>query len=593
MASSSSSGAASSSSAGGGKADGDAAPPDERAAKPGVTFGRLRWHQLVGVTFFAVCGGDYGLEDAVGAAGPGLTMLGLLVLPWVWSLPIALMTAELSAMIPEAGGYVVWVHRAFGPFWAHQNAVWNLISNAFDNALYPVMFVDYLRYFPFFRRLVGFKRWLASVMMLSGVTGLNLLGVDVVASASTLFAALVISPFAALTVAGMGSLDWHAISHVPEHRQIRWGAFLSVLLWNTSGYDSVGALAAEVRHPGRDFPRAMVATIGLVALVYLLPLAVSISLDKESRLSEWTDGHFTQVAQDHVGDWLSAWISLGGALSALGLLNTLMCTAARVAASAARLHVLPRCLARLDEPSGTPRRATLAMAALLAVACALPFSELVSISMLFYGATTAFEFVALVALRYREPHTPRPYRLPLSDRALALATLPPLLLCALLVCLAPVEARYFFCFATLLSTLTYFLAHGCGPKARAHIWQPCQRLLHAARAASGPGGLHALHTRAVFPARAAAGYGQVAHCPPPPCASCHDHEPAAAHDPADDSDYVEMSPVRSQPEEEDAGGPPPSPPGAAPPSLGWPQPLDLEAAALPRGAPHGAIERAL
>ena len=36
-------------------------------------------------------------------------------------------------------------------------------------------------------------------------------------------------------------------------------------------------------------------------------------------------------AQEHVGDWLSAWIALGGALSAVGLLNTLLCTAARYA----------------------------------------------------------------------------------------------------------------------------------------------------------------------------------------------------------------------------------------------------------------------
>ena len=111
----------------------------------------LSWHHLVGVTFFAVCGGDYGLEDSVGAAGPALTLTGLLILPWVWSLPIALMTAELGSMIPEAGGYVMWINRAFGPGAAHMNALWNLVSNTFDNALYPVMFVDYLRYFPAMR----------------------------------------------------------------------------------------------------------------------------------------------------------------------------------------------------------------------------------------------------------------------------------------------------------------------------------------------------------------------------------------------------------------------------------------------------------
>ena len=29
-------------------------------------------------------------------------------------------------------------------------------------------------------------------------------------------------------------------------RSIRWGTFLTVLLWNTCGYDSAGTVAAEV-----------------------------------------------------------------------------------------------------------------------------------------------------------------------------------------------------------------------------------------------------------------------------------------------------------------------------------------------------------
>jgi hypothetical protein len=97
--------------------------------------------------------------------------------------------------------------------------------------------------------------------------------VAVVANASTLFAALVISPFAALSIAGLPTLDPTSWTH-PPGRQIRWGTFFSVMLWNTSGYDSVGALAAEVQHPGRDFPRAMIATIILITIVYIVPLSV-------------------------------------------------------------------------------------------------------------------------------------------------------------------------------------------------------------------------------------------------------------------------------------------------------------------------------
>ena len=44
-------------------------------------------------------------------------------------------------------------------------------------------------------------------------------------------------------------------------------------------------------------------TIALVSLVYILPLGVALSLDKdnsEDQWSEWTDGHFARIAADHV-----------------------------------------------------------------------------------------------------------------------------------------------------------------------------------------------------------------------------------------------------------------------------------------------------
>ena len=60
----------------------------------------LNFTQLVALTFFCVAGGAYGFEDAVGAAGPMVALLSLMALPWLWSFPTALMTAELSAAMP-------------------------------------------------------------------------------------------------------------------------------------------------------------------------------------------------------------------------------------------------------------------------------------------------------------------------------------------------------------------------------------------------------------------------------------------------------------------------------------------------------------
>ena len=62
------------------------------------------------------------LQDAVSAGGPLLAILGFLILPLIWSVPEALITAELATTFPENSGYVAWVTAAFGPFWGFQVA---------------------------------------------------------------------------------------------------------------------------------------------------------------------------------------------------------------------------------------------------------------------------------------------------------------------------------------------------------------------------------------------------------------------------------------------------------------------------------------
>jgi amino acid transporter len=58
--------------------------------------------------------------------------------------PLALMTAELSTMMNENGGYIVWVNRAFGPLVSWMFSFNILLVNLFDMAIYPVLFIDYI-----------------------------------------------------------------------------------------------------------------------------------------------------------------------------------------------------------------------------------------------------------------------------------------------------------------------------------------------------------------------------------------------------------------------------------------------------------------
>lgn len=86
-------------------------------------------------------------QDAVAAGGPLLVLGGFLLLPLLWSVPEALITAELATAFPENSGYVAWVTAAFGPFWGFQEGFWSWVSGVTDNSIYPVMFADNLRIF--------------------------------------------------------------------------------------------------------------------------------------------------------------------------------------------------------------------------------------------------------------------------------------------------------------------------------------------------------------------------------------------------------------------------------------------------------------
>ncbi|KAJ0967996.1 hypothetical protein J5N97_024913 [Dioscorea zingiberensis] len=140
---------------------------------------------LVFLIFYEVSGGPFGIEDSVNAAGPLLAILGFLVFPFIWSIPEALITAELSTMFPENGGYVVWVSSALGPFLGFQLGWMKWLSGVIDNALYPVLFLDYLKS-SFHVLGGGWPRTLAVLILTAVLTYMNYRGLTIVGWAAVL-----------------------------------------------------------------------------------------------------------------------------------------------------------------------------------------------------------------------------------------------------------------------------------------------------------------------------------------------------------------------------------------------------------------------
>lgn len=410
----------------------------------------LNLRSLVALTFFCVAGGAYGLEDAVGAGGPLLVLLGILLLPWLWSFPTALMTAELSTAMPEDGGYVVWVEKAFGRFWAFQEGWLSWLCSFADNALYPVMFVDYLSYLR--GDMAPAERWLIGAGLIASVTWLNIRGTRLVGVSSVIFTLLVVAPFAALVMWGAPQIE--PARWLEQKDTIGWPLLLSTLLWNTSGWDNAGCCAAEVDQPSRSYPRAMTLTVILVTAVYLLPIAVVTGLDPDS--AQWREGDFPKIAAKAGAPWLGVWLTLGGLISAAGLLNALLCTSARVPYAMARRGLLPRPLAARHARFDTPSKAILLNS--LGIAALIPFSfqELIELDMFLYAAALILEFAALIWLRVSRPEMMRPYRVPFGLAGVVGLSIPPVALCFCSIALSNDATRLSSIGAIMIGLVVYW-----------------------------------------------------------------------------------------------------------------------------------------
>lgn len=366
----------------------------------------MRLLPLAAATYFMVSGGPYGIEDILGA-GYAHALIILLALPLLWSLPTALMIGELASALPEDGGFYVWVRRALGPFWGYQEAWLSLAASIFDMAIYPTMFVLYLgRLEPAWT-----AGWHAAVWELGLIAVCcvwNLLGAPAVGDGSMGLFVLLLSPFAVLVAFAVvrGAHPAHpAAPAIATHAGLTTA--ILVAMWNYMGWDNASTVAREVDDPQRNYPRAVLMAAAIVMLSYVVPLGAMAWA--RVPVGAFTTGSWADVARAMAGTWLALAIVAGGTLTALGMFNALTMSYARLPMAMAEDGLLPPVLARTNRRAA-PWVAVLACAVAWALALPFNFERLISLDLILYGASLILEFVALVALRIREPNLPRPFR---------------------------------------------------------------------------------------------------------------------------------------------------------------------------------------
>lgn len=378
---------------------------------------------LLFTVFCCVSGGPYGLEGLVGASGSGMALLLILVIPILWAVPDAFVTAELSSAMPVEGGYYQWVKRALGPFAAFLNGWWTWLYGMIDASLYPIYFAkslgsiiqvisgaNHLEQSPILSWSVGF-------VVIVVFTYANIRGTRVVGLLSTALAGAIIIPFLILGIVAL--FRWQQapgplVSEFTLPGQGVAGALaggLSIAMWNYLGWDSLTTIAEEVDEPQKAYPMALLWGVPLVTAVYVIAVLAGRPFFPDS--SQWVEGVWPQIAHAVGGPVLFWLISLGAAFSSMALFTATFLGASRLPFVMAADGFMPKWLVQVHPKYGTPWHSILFCAGVYSVlSAAFSWQELVAINVVLYATALVMEAISLVIFRIREPGMARPFRIP-------------------------------------------------------------------------------------------------------------------------------------------------------------------------------------
>ena len=436
---------------------------------------------LTVLIFYSVSGGPFGVEESVRSAGHFCTLCGFVIAPFVWSIQEAAMTAELAAAFPEASGGVAWVETAFGSQAGWMAGYLGWISGATDNAIYPVLFLDYLvqvlqsgeaeeaALHPVWRFFL-----LAAMSM--GLAYINWLGLSVVGKMSIAICCISMSPFLLMSIIGAFQCDPSRWFELPEPAPdststsvlsgVMWRPFLNNLFWNLNSFDSVASISADTEDPGRVFPKAMFWSVILVVAGYFVPLLVALGAT-DAPPEAWQDGYLARVAEDIAGPWLGAWTVFAAAISNIALFLAELTAESFQCMGMAERGFLPECFAQRSR-HGTPTYGIVLGTVVIVVMGVTNLDKLIEMLNFNYAIALLLEYAAFIKLRMARPDLPRPWRVPLGTMGCIMALIPTIIMLTVIMSLAT-PATYVFSIGTNLVGLLVYRAKergACGSMCR-------------------------------------------------------------------------------------------------------------------------------
>ena len=378
------------------------------------TSGHLRRVLGVGFGLAVSIGGTIGVGilRTPGLVAGQLHVPSLIVFLWlaggIYTLLGASCLTELGLMLPRAGGFYVYVCRAFG-----------------NTAGFAVGWTDWLMYCSILGYLsIAIAEFIAalglipggairflSVLILVSIVALQWLGIRISSLFQEVTTSIKCVAFLVLVAACLlvPSGRYPSARILPSMTFTGFVIALQAIVITYGGWQSPLYFIEEDRDPARNLPRTMIGGVLSVIGIYLL---VNIALLKVLPMSEFSGATFpaADAARVIAGAHGRNLIILLSVISLVPLLNAVAMMGTRVIFAMGRDQLFWSRTSSLN-PGGTPDTATLLTAAVAAGLIATgTFQRLIAMTSFFLAANYSLCCFALIVSRHREPDLPRPYR---------------------------------------------------------------------------------------------------------------------------------------------------------------------------------------
>ena len=367
------------------------------------------------VVGMVIGGGVFFKPQAVYTLTGGAPGLGILawIIAGIMTITAGLTAAEVSAAIPKTGGMMVYIEEIYGKKLGFLTGwMQTVLFFPATAAAIAVMFGQQAALLLNNSSLV--MPMSIGVILLIGI--LNTFGSKTSGAIQTVSTVCKLIPLGLIIVFGFikGSGD-NPIMNPLVAEGIRpmgiIGQLLVAILFAYDGWINVGALAGEMKNPGKDLPKAIIGGLSIVMAINVVINLAYLWVLPASELAQYASPA-SIVAEKIFGPVGGKLINVGILVSVFGCLNGYLLTGPRILYTLANQKLLPATFGKLNK-NGVPANATLFMVVLSVIyALSGQFNLLSDLSMFAIWAFYTLTFIGVIKLRKTQPDLERPYKVP-------------------------------------------------------------------------------------------------------------------------------------------------------------------------------------